>query len=211
MNVDMNRATGVRAVFKRLGHVAERTGCAVLMIGHLNKSGCMSQYRGGSIDIYAAARSVLNVGRVPDDENLRAFVVNKSNIAMPGPSIAFGKDPETGFYWHGEHPITLSEMLSGGRSASSRSREAQEAAEAFLIEELTGKTVPATDMKMMAAELGISATTLQRAKSSAGVRTLKLANRWFWTILATGPTGENTDCSSGKDNVIRFPNSAKQD
>jgi len=59
--VDMHRANEVRPIFKRLGQMAEATGCAVVLIGHMNKmQGTKSAYRGlGSIDFRAAARSVL--------------------------------------------------------------------------------------------------------------------------------------------------------
>ncbi len=51
----MNRANEVRPIFMRLGQVAQRTGCAILLIGHLNKAaGMQSLQRGlGSIDIAA--------------------------------------------------------------------------------------------------------------------------------------------------------------
>ena len=35
---DMNRANEVRPMFRRLADVAERTRCAVILIGHLNKA-----------------------------------------------------------------------------------------------------------------------------------------------------------------------------
>ena len=66
-DVDMNRANEVRPIFMRLGQVAQRTGCAILLIGHLNKAaGMQSLQRGlGSIDIAAAGRvvGVLSGGR----------------------------------------------------------------------------------------------------------------------------------------------------
>ena len=38
-DVDMNRANEVRPVFRKLGMIAEgKTGCAIVLIGHLNKS-----------------------------------------------------------------------------------------------------------------------------------------------------------------------------
>ena len=44
---DMNKANEVRPIFRRLAEVAERTGCAVILIGHLNKAaGGQSAYRG---------------------------------------------------------------------------------------------------------------------------------------------------------------------
>ena len=64
--MDMNRANEARDMTKHLGQVAERTGCAIVLIGHMNKnSGGKVAYRGmGSIDFFAVARSVLLVGRV---------------------------------------------------------------------------------------------------------------------------------------------------
>ena len=55
----MNRANEVRPIFRSLGEIAQETGCAVVLIGHLNKAaGTQSTYRGlGSIDITAAVRS----------------------------------------------------------------------------------------------------------------------------------------------------------
>lgn len=50
--VDMHRANEVRPVLKRVAAMAERTGCAVILIGHMNKAqGLKAGYRGlGSID-----------------------------------------------------------------------------------------------------------------------------------------------------------------
>ena len=63
---DMNRANETREMTKNLGSIAERTGCAIVLIGHMNKgSGAKAAYRGmGSIDFFAVARSVMLVGRV---------------------------------------------------------------------------------------------------------------------------------------------------
>ena len=101
---DMNRANEVRPRFRRLADVAERTGCAVILIGHLNKAaGGQSAYRGlGSIDFRAAARSVLLIGRVKREPNVRVIVHDKSSLAPEGKPVAFCLDPETGFEWIGE-------------------------------------------------------------------------------------------------------------
>ncbi len=57
-NVDMHRANEIRPVMSKLGRIAEEYGCAVVLIGHMNKAaGQKSSYRGlGSIDITAVAR-----------------------------------------------------------------------------------------------------------------------------------------------------------
>ena len=90
-DVDMNRANEVRPIFMRLGQVAQRTGCAILLIGHLNKAaGMQSLQRGlGSIDIAAAVRSVMFIGKLKHDPAMRILTHEKSSLAPPGASLAF--------------------------------------------------------------------------------------------------------------------------
>ena len=59
--MDMNRANEARDMTKKLGALAEKTKCAIILIGHMNKaSGNKAAYRGmGSIDFFAVARSVI--------------------------------------------------------------------------------------------------------------------------------------------------------
>lgn len=72
-DVDMHRANEIRPIMKRVAAMAEQNGCAVVLIGHMNKAqGLKAGYRGlGSIDFRAAARSVLLVGRTKDDPSVR--------------------------------------------------------------------------------------------------------------------------------------------
>lgn len=67
----MNRANEARDMTKKLGQLADRTGCAIVLIGHMNKAGgSKAAYRGiGSIDFFAVARSVLLVARVAEQED----------------------------------------------------------------------------------------------------------------------------------------------
>lgn len=99
-NVDMNRANEIRDVLKRLTTVADQTGCAIVLIGHLNKAvGANSAYRGlGSMDFRAAARSVLLVGRMKKDPGVRVIVHDKSSLAPEGKSVAFSLGADS-FHW----------------------------------------------------------------------------------------------------------------
>jgi len=178
-DVDMHRANEVRPILKRISMLAEKTGCAVVVVGHLNKGTNQSQYRGlGSIDIQAAARSVLTVGRIKGNQYLRAFAQGKNNLAPEGQSIAFQLDPVNGFRWVGAYPITVDELLSGRADLETAAVRAQ----TLLKSELTGKTLSANDMFEIAKEHDISGITLKRAKSAAGVHSFKKNNQWFWTI-----------------------------
>ena len=75
-DVDMNRANEVRPIFRSLGDIAQATGCAIVLIGHLNKAaGTQSTYRGlGSIDITAAVRSLLFIGKLKDNPTTRVLI-----------------------------------------------------------------------------------------------------------------------------------------
>ena len=66
----------------------------------------------GSIDFFAVARSVLLVGRVEGEENIRAVVQIKNNLAALGHPKAFALS-ENGFEWLGDYEITADEVLGG--------------------------------------------------------------------------------------------------
>lgn len=74
--MDMNRANEARDMTKKLAALAEKYQCAIVLVGHMNKAaGNKAAYRGmGSIDFFAVARSVLLVGRVEGEANIRAVV-----------------------------------------------------------------------------------------------------------------------------------------
>ncbi len=60
-SVDMNRANEVRPAFRTLASVAAKTGCAIVIVEHMNKMQDRKVLlRGlGSVDITGAARSIL--------------------------------------------------------------------------------------------------------------------------------------------------------
>ena len=103
--VDMHRANEIRPLMKRVAVLAEKYHCAIILIGHMNKnSNGKSSYRGlGSIDFQAAARSVLIVGRIKDEPEVRVVCHVKSSLAPEGKSIAFRLDKDNGFEWIGEY------------------------------------------------------------------------------------------------------------
>lgn len=113
-NININQSNETRVVFKKVNQVAEKTGCAIVVIGHLNKNnGSQSSYRGlGSIDIYAAARSVLLVGRVKKDNDLRVVVQMKDSLAPAESPVAFSLK-EGKVTWVGEYEITADQLMMG--------------------------------------------------------------------------------------------------
>ena len=167
-DVDMNRANEVRPIFMRLGQVAQRTGCAILLIGHLNKAaGMQSLQRGlGSIDIAAAVRSVMFIGKLKHDPTMRILTHEKSSLAPPGASLAFSLGDEGGFRWVGEYDITADEMLSG--IEPQRETKTQQAKDLIFTLLAGGKQVLSEDIDKAALERGIPGRTVRDAKRELG-------------------------------------------
>ena len=167
-DVDMNRANEVRPIFMRLGQVAQRTGCAILLIGHLNKAaGMQSLQRGlGSIDIAAAVRSVMFIGKLKHDPTMRILTHEKSSLAPPGASLAFSLGDERGFRWVGEYDITADEMLSG--IEPQRETKTQQAKDLICTLLAGGKQALSEDIDKAALERGIPGRTVRDAKRELG-------------------------------------------
>ena len=90
-NGNMTNAVKMREILSKLSKVAAETNCAIVLVGHMNKSGGGNQlYRGlGSIDIAAAARSILMVSRDKEEPWKRYMFPVKSSLAPEGEQIGF--------------------------------------------------------------------------------------------------------------------------
>ena len=178
--MDMNRANEARDMTKKLGALAEKTKCAIILIGHMNKaSGNKAAYRGmGSIDFFAVARSVLLVGRVEGEPNTRTVVQIKNNLAAFGHPKAFALS-EDGFKWIGDYEITVDEVLGGITPKANKMEQAKQ-----MLRELaeTQSAVLSNEIFDRADELGISKRTLENAKKELGIRARKINNAWYWEL-----------------------------
>ena len=178
--MDMNRANEARDMTKKLGLLAEKYKCAIILIGHMNKAaGNKAAYRGmGSIDFFAVARSVLLVGRIEGQKNTRAVVQIKNNLAAFGHSKAF-ELTEEGFHWLGDYEITADELLGGITPKANKKERAKQ-----LIYELaeTNSVVKSEDIVNLAEEKGISKRTLENAKKELGIKGKRIGESWYWKL-----------------------------
>ena len=180
-DVDMNRANEVRPIFRSLGEIAQATGCAVVLIGHLNKAaGTQSTYRGlGSIDITAAVRSLLFIGKLKDSPTTRVLIHEKSSLAPPGQSLAFSLGDEKGFEWIGAYDITADELLAGTDTSKTENKTAQ--AQMLILELLAdGKRMPSAELEKAVNDRGISSRTMRTAKSRIGDRLVTEKDGTAW-------------------------------
>ena len=165
-NVDMNRANEIRPLFRHLSTIAERTGCAIVLIGHLNKSsGSQSDYRSlGSIDIAAAVRSILFVEKVEKEkeQDIRVVYQQKNSLAKKENPVAFSLG-EGGLKWLGEYDISIEDLLMG--KAGTKKETKLEKAQKLILELLTKRKVMC--LEELEAELlayGISSRTGRDAR-----------------------------------------------
>jgi len=176
--MDMNRANEARDMTKKLGALAEKYKCAIVLIGHMNKAaGNKAAYRGmGSIDFFAVARSVLLVGRVEGQPDIRAVVQIKNNLAAFGHPKAF-RLSENGFEWQGDYEITADEVLGGIAPKTNKYEQAKR-----LLRELaeTSRMVSSTEVLEFAKEQGISKRTLESAKRELQIPAKRISNTWYW-------------------------------
>ena len=179
-NVDMNRANEARDMTKRLGMIAEKYNCAIVLIGHMNKaSGNKAAYRGmGSIDFFAVARSVLLVGRIEGQPDHRAMIQIKNNLAAFGHPKAFSL-ADNRFAWLGDCDITVDEVLGGLEPQSTKQEKARELLVSLAKE---NDSLPSREIFALAGEQEISKRTLEIVKEEMGIKAKKMNNTWYWIL-----------------------------
>ena len=79
-NTNMGSVTKMRPIFTMLSNIAKKTGCAIVLVGHLNKNeGSREIHRGfGTADIAASVRSILMVKNDPQKGHFLKVI--KSNF-----------------------------------------------------------------------------------------------------------------------------------
>ena len=182
-DLDMQRASSVRRQMRQIAAMAARTKCAVILIGHLNKrEGVNNLHRGlGSIDIVAAARSVLQVSRLNSQPTIRVISQIKNNLSAAGDDFAFELDPEHGLQWIG--PIDVPEESESLASEVRKARlSKQEIAAERLIEWLMENDLSANEIESRLNAMGITYRTAKFVKQELGIRSMKKADGWYWHL-----------------------------
>ncbi len=194
-NVNTWQDQSLRGALAPLAALAEEQKTAVLLIAHLNKGRDADPFRrlGGSIGLAAAARSLLLLTRDPDDPEAatgarRILAQAKNNLGLLEPSLAYrirtaslaNRVTSACLEADGASRFSAAELLALNE-AEARSKLSE--AEALLRAELENGPRPVSELRAAALELGISITTLERAKKRLGVRSVKLdLDRWAWAL-----------------------------
>ena len=161
-----------------LSLIASKYNCAVVIIGHMNKSNAgKSLYRSlGSIDIPAIARSVLMVCRDEAESSVRYMIPIKSNLAPEGYPIGFIMDRICSFKWIGKCEDVVSEELI-------HSTAVKLDVEDWLKDELQFGPKPSNDVLNHFVMLNVYSTrTLYSVKKKLGVKSIKQDKTWYWSL-----------------------------
>ena len=194
-STDAHKDQDIRRVLSRLAALAERTGCTVLLLRHLNKNtGRNPLYRGGgSIGIGGAARAVLLAAFDPDDPERRVLASVKNNLAPTPPSLAFALVPwgthgAARVLWEGESAHTARALLADPDADDEPAAltEAERWLEDYVMKE--GGSVKSADAKKTARKDGIADRTLQRAakKLKLVVESHGYPRTTYWTWPTSG-------------------------
>lgn len=199
-DVDMHRANEVRPILYRLGNIAEKYGCTIILVMHQSKGslGNASIYRSlGTIDIPASMRFLLTVVNNPHTDG-KAIMHTKSSLAAVGDTILFHIDWENGvIVWDGFSPLKGDNFLVTDRRRT-RQAPALDEAIAFLEEFLADGPKAKSEIMKAAYSAGITEITIRRAREIIDIqieRTKTSPPKSIWK-LPEYPQGENAENSS---------------
>lgn len=188
---DSHKDQDIRRVLSRLAALADRTGCTILLLRHLNKSsGRDPLYRGGgSIGIVGAARAGLLVAADPDDPERRVLASVKSNLGAAPDSLAYrlvgsGDYGVARVQWEGATNHTASALLAPSDDADDR-REVDGWLRDYL--EAEGKA-NARDVIRDGKLAGFSEDQVKKARRRIGAATIRQGfgrgSTFIWAIGA---------------------------
>ncbi len=179
--VDMHRANEIRPLLAGLAKLAEETDTAILLIGHMNKrAGDKSMYRGlGSIDIAAAARSVLVMAKDPKEEDRRILIQVKSSLAPTGAPLSFRIGENSALTLEGIFRGDPQSLLLADAALSSSTKVRQ--AERLLEEALQNGDVRSDHLLRMAKAQDISQSVLSKARRNLKLRCVQRPDGWYTT------------------------------
>jgi len=170
---DIASAAAMRKVLRQLAAWAAMYDCAVVLIGHLNKKQSSKDlYRGlGSIDLVAAARSVLHIERLPEDEDIAVIHHVKSSLTQKSKDVYFTLDANHRVEWL-EQPFEVPPDKS----------TKQMIATSILKMRLANGPAKATDILEELKKEGIGERTIHQVKKQLEIRSVKRDTAWYWLL-----------------------------
>ena len=180
---DLQIAGRARKLMSRLGMWASTYDCAIVLIGHLNKKeGTKGLYRSlGSIDVVAAARSVLHVERHSENADVRIVRQIKNSLGPSDGEIWFEINATTGFKWI-EAGKQINAPVTTQTVEEPQFQSKLEMAAYWIKKILENGDVLSQEVFLRLSELGIGKKTAEEAKKTLGIKSYRVMRRWYWSI-----------------------------
>ena len=151
----MHRANETRPIMTKLANLGKKYDCAIILICHMPKSSAetSSVLRAlGSIDIPAASRSILQIGRVDDNPSMGLMVQVKCSNAQKGRSALFTIEDGKGVVLRGFTDKDESNFYTGGKKIKKAVdnpfiyEQVRNACKRILAEYPNGRQVPYSEL-----------------------------------------------------------------
>ncbi len=182
---DLQIAGKARKLMRRIGMWASTYNCAVVLIGHFSKKeSAKDLYRGlGSIDVVAAARSVLQVEKSPEDEDVRIVKQVKNSLDSKGADLTFEIRPSTGLQWLGAASEPSSVSITGGEPVfESLPKNKHELAAILIKKALENGYEESMENRRIMAEYRIGDKTMNEVKTELGIKPYRKMRTWYWVL-----------------------------
>lgn len=180
---DLQMAGKARKLMRKIGMWASTYDFAVVLIGHFSKNeGVKALYRGlGSIDVVATARSVLQIEKSEEDQDIRIVKQVKNSLEAQGEDLMFEINPQTGFHWivspsnshKNEIYLTTTEAIPSSK---------HELAAVLLKEVLNNGPMESVKIRQIMTENNIGVNTMNRVKAELGIKPYRKMKAWYWAL-----------------------------
>ena len=179
---DLQIAVRARKLMRRVALWASTYDCAIVLIGHLRKKDSSKElYRGlGSIDVVASARSVLQVERNSEDEDIRIVKQIKNSLAAKGNDLRFEIRSDTGFRWL--EAEENNETVGTDSVFTELPKNKHELGAILLKKALADGPVESNEIKKLMVQYRIGDKTLNEVKNSLGIKPFRKMRVWYWAL-----------------------------
>ena len=173
-------ASRARKLMHNLSIWATKYKCAIVLVSHFTKNeSAKDLYRGiGSIDVVAAARSVLQVESDPENRSVKKVKQVKNSLAPQGEDVFYELSREAGFRWLD----TVQKDTVKSEREKNKPISKTEAMAVFIADKLQEGMVPANEILELYKGMNLSDRTIRNAKKQLGIVSIRKDGQWYWSL-----------------------------
>ena len=177
----MGRAEQIRPIMDKVIDLSASEDLSTILISHMSKPGpgvvsALDRLLGSS-DFRNAARSIMIVGRDPENPDQRVFAHAKNSIGLPGPAQRYHISDGGLVVFDGETTLTADKIIAQTENAAPRAQKAANTLNAAIsdLDKALGFMgwVDVATVYTLSAAAGYSDRTMRRAKDVMGLKVLR--------------------------------------